>query len=101
MCADRQHGGLHDQTDVTGLHGDTKGGVMQFLTMASEWLQTHSILLTEAIRQSLIVGMVFGVLQWNESQLGVVLSAVSAVLAIFTSKSNISKHNVDLMKDKA
>jgi hypothetical protein len=74
---------------------------MHALYLFSQWLQTHSILLTEAIRQSLIVGMVFGVLQWNESQLGVVLSAVSAVLAIFTSKNNVASSRVELIKEKA
>lgn len=73
---------------------------MTYLTAFSDWLQTHSILITEAFRQILIVGSVFGWLVLTVEQQGVLLSAVSACLAIFTSKSNVSKANVDRIVER-
>ena len=50
-------------------------------------VQNHPVIVSEAVRQILIVGMGFGLLQWDQTQLALVLSSFSAILALFARQS--------------
>jgi hypothetical protein len=60
-----------------------------------DWISRNSLLLTEAIRQTILAAILFGLVAWTDQQVAGFLMAVSAIMALFTSKTNISSSNVD------
>jgi hypothetical protein len=65
-----------------------------------DWINRNSLLLTEAIRQSILAAILFGLVAWTDQQVAGFLMAVSAIMALFTSKTNISAENVDRIVER-
>lgn len=65
------------------------------------FIRTHSVYISEFVRQLMYVGLAFGLLMWDEKQQAVVLSALSALFALFTSKQTIPSNKIDNIVDKA
>lgn len=69
--------------------------------MIVDWIRTHSHEITEAARQVLymLLGFEFLVNQrgqpWTDSQIALVLSAISALMALVASKTTVAASKVD------
>jgi hypothetical protein len=65
-----------------------------------DWLTKNSITLTEAIRQVILAAVLFNLVTWTDQQIAGFLMAISAMLALFTSKNNVSSSNVDKIVER-
>lgn len=65
-----------------------------------DWLRSHSLSVTEFLRQCMYVALAFEMLNWNDQQQAVVLAAISGFFSLMVSKQTVSARNVDAIVDK-
>jgi len=61
----------------------------------TDWLKNHIVELTEAIRQIILVLVLFQIIAWTDQQIAGTLMAVSAILGLFVRSNTITVNQLD------